>query len=115
MTDPKPRDLQRDLRKLRDLLDSRGWTLLREAMERDIVAAAMAIANDPRMPLDEINFRRGAIWAGHQLLKLPDALAARLAASLALAESQGEQGQAEPRAEAWPEWHDADDAGATSH
>jgi hypothetical protein len=68
------------LKALDDLEASKGWTILRSTMEREVVQAAMAIAQSPQMPLDEINFRRGAIWAAQQLLDLPTRLRLRLQA-----------------------------------
>ena len=63
------------------LLASPGWRLLVEAMEKEIVEAAMIIADNPNMSLDEINFRRGSIWSAKQLLNLPHALRRRLESS----------------------------------
>jgi hypothetical protein len=68
------------LKSLDDLEASKGWTILRSTMEREVVQAAMAIAQSPTMSLDEINFRRGAIWAAQQLLELPSRLRLRLEA-----------------------------------
>jgi hypothetical protein len=70
---------------LKALTESRSWAMLRETMEAEVVAAAMAIADNPRMTLDEINFRRGSIWAAKQLLSLPQTLLARAEGDLALA------------------------------
>jgi hypothetical protein len=72
------------LKALDQLKNSRGWAYLRAVMEQEAVAAAMAIADNPKMTLDEINFRRGTIWAAKQLLDLPDKLALRLQNEVAL-------------------------------
>jgi hypothetical protein len=72
------------LKSLDQLKNSRGWAYLRAVMEQEAVAAAMAIAENPKMTLDEINFRRGTIWAAKQLLDLPDKLALRLQNEVAL-------------------------------
>lgn len=72
------------LKSLDQLKASRGWAYLRTVMEQEAVAAAMAIADNPKMTLDEINFRRGTIWAAKQLLDLPDKLALRLQNEVAL-------------------------------
>lgn len=77
----KPRQA---IKAITDLEASKGWTILRSTMEREVVQAAMAIAQTPNMPLDEINFRRGAIWAAQQLLDLPQRLRLRTEADLAL-------------------------------
>lgn len=72
------------LKALAELEASKGWTILRSTMEREVVQAAMAIAQTPQMPLDEINFRRGAIWAAQQLLELPQRLKLRAEAEVSL-------------------------------
>jgi hypothetical protein len=66
------------------LVKSQGWRVIREVMEREVVDAAMAIAEQPTMSLDEINFRRGSIWAAKSLLDLPEKLQMQLTAELAL-------------------------------
>jgi hypothetical protein len=63
---------------------SRGWLYIKQVMEEEIVQSAMAIAETPNMPLDEINFRRGSIWAAKALLDLPDRVRLRLENELAL-------------------------------
>jgi hypothetical protein len=86
-----------EFKAIQDLIRSRGWGLVREVMEREIVEAAMAIANDPRMSLDEINFRRGAIWAAHQLLDLPGRLGRKIEADMILTEAMASRsGQDDP-------------------
>lgn len=79
-----PRNAKADLKAIQDLTKSRGWAIVREIMEREIVAAAMAIADNPTMTLDEINFRRGSIWAGKQLLDVPGRLTRVLEADVVL-------------------------------
>jgi hypothetical protein len=76
--------LKRQYQALDKLKSSEGWAALKTIMEREILDAAMAIANDPRMTLDEINFRRGSIWAANQLLNLPDRVLIKLENELAL-------------------------------
>lgn len=66
------------LRKLRELEKSSGWEVLVKIMEDEIVSSAMAIAESASMPLDEINFRRGSIYAAKRLLELPSRLAIKL-------------------------------------
>ena len=63
---------------LQKLINSPGWAVLKEAMQQDIVSAAMAIADNPSMHLDEINFRRGSIWAGKQLLSAPELIITKM-------------------------------------
>lgn len=88
MATERPADARaaaRDLRALETLLASRGWALLREIMEKEVLAASRAIAGSASMPIDEIHFRRGAIWAGTQLLEMPQRVRMRLEADVALA------------------------------
>lgn len=66
------------------LLKTQGWRIIKEVMEQEVVDAAMAIAEQPNMTLDEINFRRGSIWAAKSLLDLPEKLKMQLEAELAL-------------------------------
>lgn len=80
------RSKKADLKALQDLVATRGWAIVRDVMEREIVTAAMAIAENPNMTLDEINFRRGAIWAGKQLTDVPTRLMRILEADVRLDE-----------------------------
>jgi len=73
-----------DLKAVQELTTSRGWAVVREIMEREVVTAAMAIADNPNMTLDEINFRRGSIWAAKQLVEVPERLIRILEADVAL-------------------------------
>lgn len=69
---------------------SKGWKYLREVMEQEVLSAAMAIADTPNMPIDEINFRRGSIWAAKSLLDLPQKLKLRLENEIALSRDDSE-------------------------
>ena len=51
------------LKAVDNLLNSKGWTIVLEIMHEEILASAMSIAETPSMELEEINFRRGSIWA----------------------------------------------------
>ena len=66
------------------LLNSKGWTVVMEIMHEEILASAMSIAETPSMELDEINFRRGSIWAAKQMLELPVRLRQKLEGDIAL-------------------------------
>lgn len=88
---------KRDLDELRKLVGSRGWAYLEEVMKREVVMAAMQIADSPAMPLDEINFRRGAIWAAKQLLEMPNRLLLRLENELVMEKAtKAEPSEASP-------------------
>lgn len=60
------------VRHIETLRRSDGWKVLRQIMQEEMVIAATHIAKNRAMTMDEINFRRGAIWAAEQLLNLPD-------------------------------------------
>jgi hypothetical protein len=81
------RSKKADLKALQDLVATRGWAIVRDVMEREIVTAAMAIADNPNMTIDEINFRRGAIWAGKQLTDVPTRLTRILETDIRIDES----------------------------
>ncbi len=66
------------------LENSKGWTVMRKVMEEEIVSSAMAIAESPTMSLDEINFRRGTIFAAKALLDMPKKLRSKFEAEIAL-------------------------------
>jgi hypothetical protein len=72
------------LKAVLDLQKSPGWKVVADVMNEEVVAAAMAIADSPNMSLDEINFRRGTIWAAKQLVDLPIKIQLKLENELAL-------------------------------
>ena len=72
------------LRRLKELQDSAGWNVLLEIMKEEIVLSAMQIAETPNMELDEINYRRGSIYAAKRLLELPQRLAVQLENEVAM-------------------------------
>ena len=77
-------NVKADLKSVEDLQKSKGWEILSRIMKDEMVAAAMAIAENPMMTLDEINFRRGTIFAAKQLVDLPSKIKLRLENELAL-------------------------------
>jgi hypothetical protein len=74
------------LRAIETLSKSKGWIVLKEVMEAELVQAAMAIAHTPSMPVDEINFRRGSIWAAERMIDLPSRLRMKLESEAALSD-----------------------------
>jgi len=72
------------LKAVDNLLNSKGWAVVMEIMHEEILASAMSIAETPSMELDEINFRRGSIWAAKQMLELPVRLRQKLEGDIAL-------------------------------
>ena len=75
------------LRRLKELENSAGWNVLLEIMKEEIVVSAMQIAETPNMELDEINYRRGSIYAAKRLLELPQRLAVKLENEIAMDDS----------------------------
>ena len=71
------------IKAINGLTKSQGWNVLREIMEEEILQAAMQIAENSNMTLDEINFRRGSIWAAKTMLDLPERLRMKLEAETA--------------------------------
>jgi hypothetical protein len=69
---------------LATLKTSRGWTYIEEVMEKEIVGAALGMATNANMSVEEMHFRRGSIWAAKQLLDLPERLTAHLESAIAL-------------------------------
>ena len=75
-----------DIKAVHDLKNSRGWEILKEVMEQEILSAAMQIGESPTMDINEVNFRRGSIWVANRMLEMPDRMIAKLEASIALNE-----------------------------
>jgi len=72
------------LKAIDDLMKSKGWQVLNQIMKDEIVSSAMSIADNASMDLQEINFRRGSIWAAKQMLDMPIRLRQNLEAEIAL-------------------------------
>ena len=72
------------LKAIDDLMKSKGWQVLNQIMKDEIVSSAMSIADTASMDLQEINFRRGSIWAAKQMLEMPVRLRQKLEAEIAL-------------------------------
>jgi len=72
------------LKAIDDLMKSKGWQILNQIMKDEIVSSAMSIADNASMDIQEINFRRGSIWAAKQMLDMPVRLRQKLEAEIAL-------------------------------
>lgn len=72
MTDTHKRDA------LEELLKSSGWEVLKEEMKNSILQAAFQISDNPNMPIEEMHFRRGSMWAARKFVELPSSLQALL-------------------------------------
>tara|TARA_B100000214_G_scaffold364725_1_gene331651 strand:- start:303 stop:572 length:270 start_codon:yes stop_codon:yes gene_type:complete len=75
---------KRELKLILDLEKSDAWQYLTKIMQDEIVQAAMQMGEDASMTFDEVNFRRGAIWAANRMLEMPNRIKAKLEAEIAL-------------------------------
>ena len=62
---------QEEARVLEELLSSNGWGILQRKMQDEILTAAYQLADNKQLSVDEINFRRGAMWAARRMIELP--------------------------------------------
>ena len=53
------------------MLKSKGWQVIQEEMEKSILQAAFQLCDGPAMPIDEVHFRRGSMWAARKFVDLP--------------------------------------------
>lgn len=60
-----------EARVLEELLSSNGWGVLQRKMQDEILTAAYQLADNKQLSVDEINFRRGAMWAARRMIELP--------------------------------------------
>lgn len=75
------------LRAIDTLLGSKGWKIIKDYLEKEVVSSAMDIATKHTMSMNEIDFRRGSIWMSKQLLNIPENLRLQLQSSLLLQQS----------------------------
>lgn len=60
-----------EARVLEELMSSNGWGILQRKMQDEILSAAYQLAENKQLSVDEINFRRGAMWAARRMIELP--------------------------------------------
>ena len=58
-------------RKVNELLKSDGWSVIQQKMQEEILSAAYQLAENKILTIDEINFRRGAMFAARRFMELP--------------------------------------------
>jgi|TARA_R110000824_G_scaffold114726_2_gene265417 hypothetical protein len=80
------------LKLVKELQDSDGWKYLETVMHTEIIQASCAISDGMNMPLEEIHYRRGAIWAARKLVELPDTLLRKLEDEVRMEALQDEDG-----------------------
>ena len=69
---------QRKRDAIEEMLKSEGWVALQEEIRKSILQAAYQLADNQNMPLEEVHFRRGSMWAARKFLELPEAVSAIL-------------------------------------
>jgi len=77
---------------VKELRESDGWKYLEEVMRDEILAASYAISDGNNMPVDEIHYRRGAIWAARKLVEMPNALEVKLEDAVRMEALEDEDG-----------------------
>jgi hypothetical protein len=70
---------------IKGLKENDGWKYLQQVMKDEVLQAAYNISNDPKMTFEEINWRRGALWASRKLVEIPSVLETKLGNDLAFA------------------------------
>lgn len=58
--------------------DSEGWRIVQEEMKKAVVQAAYQLSESPDMAIEEIHFRRGAMWAARKFINMPENIQAIL-------------------------------------
>jgi hypothetical protein len=90
MTEDELNVLRSDIRALDEMAASRGYAILLEAIEKDVLAASFALADNPVMTEKEVDFRRGAISAARNMLTAVRAIRIAKENDLLLASAQAE-------------------------
>lgn len=85
MTEAQMEALSGKLRSLKELKNSHGWAILMEEVKADVLAACLAMADNPVMTEKEVDFRRGAIAAARNFVNVLDILINRSESELSLA------------------------------
>ncbi len=73
--------------KLSSLKKSDGWKIVSTVMDEETLNAAIQLSEFRNLPLEEIHFRRGAMWAARQLRDMPEKLIMKYENDLALDEA----------------------------
>lgn len=76
--------------KLTSLKKSDGWKIVATVMDEETLNAAIQLSEFRDLPLEEIHFRRGAMWAARQLRDMPEKLIMKYENDLALDEANKE-------------------------
>lgn len=90
---PDIASLKSILRSLQELEKHPGWLHVRGVIEKDVLNASFALADDPLMTEKETDFRRGAIFAARGTTQLLPKLINQLDGEIQLASAQLQQTQ----------------------
>ncbi len=82
--------LRADVRALRELSESRGWAIVQAAIKDDVLSASFALADSPVMTEKEVDYRRGAISAARNMLRVVEVLQMHKDNALLLASATAE-------------------------
>lgn len=82
---------ERALELIVKLEGSEGWKYIQDVMRDEVLRAAYALAEDDNPSYEQLQFRRGAMWAARRLLELPARLRQNLESELIIKKSQETQ------------------------
>ena len=74
----KIRETKEKLALIKRLKKDDAWKFLQEIMKEEILTAAYNLSSDPKTSVDELNWRRGALWASKKLIEMPSVLEVKL-------------------------------------
>ena len=74
----KIRETKEKLALIKRLKKDDAWKFLQEIMKEEILIAAYNLSSDPKTSVDELNWRRGALWASKKLIEMPSVLEVKL-------------------------------------
>ena len=74
-----------------DVKQHEGWLFIQKVMQDEMMSAANRLADTPNMSIEELHFRRGAMWAARKLIEIPSVLAAKLENDVAMEVLQAEE------------------------
>lgn len=78
----------RDIEHLRKLINSPGWKIVKDVMTAEILRAAYALAENAPLPIEQIHFQRGAMWAARRCVDVPERLVQVLESEATLLKAQ---------------------------
>lgn len=76
--------LENDLKALEEMTASRGWTLLMEVLQGDLLASCVAMGQSPDMSESRLRFQVGAIYAANNLITAPARIAEQMKTELTM-------------------------------